>query len=205
MDLYKNTETILLTGVPGAGKGTLANALTSKNSNYFHYSSGEAIRQHYQEKGEMYNKYFKDLQPGEFIDDAQLEEMTTHWFSERPETQELREDPKNRIILIDGSPRTINQVPYFLEHFNVTHMVELYLNKEGSLIRQGRRPGRGNENFEKKYADDQRLTQPMRDYIRKENIIPYNIIPAEELTAATFTDRPLREIIAMFELVTKPL
>ena len=103
---------IVLTGAPGAGKGTQADFLAEK-CGYRKFSTGDALRKHVREGTEIGKKAGELMSKGELVPDDVLFEILK---------AELGDDPKEPVLL-DGYPRNLAQAET-LEKLKDVHPVK---------------------------------------------------------------------------------
>ena len=59
---------LILLGPPGAGKGTHAQNLV-ENFNYYHFSTGDLLREEVKKKTKLGEKIFSSISKGDFVSD----------------------------------------------------------------------------------------------------------------------------------------
>jgi len=96
-------DAIILLGGPGAGKGTLAEALKGKTT-YIHVSTGNILRAAVKSDSEIGREVKDRLSAGQFVSDALILEIV--------KTRISQEDPDAK-FMFDGFPRTIEQAKSF--------------------------------------------------------------------------------------------
>lgn len=116
---------IVILGPQGSGKGTQAKIL-SKEFNLPHISAGDLIRDAEKEGGEISQKISDTMNRGELIPD----EIAIDLIKNRV----LKDDCECGFIL-DGFPRTINQVQLLGDFLEVTKVIEIYISEEESIKR----------------------------------------------------------------------
>lgn len=99
---------IVITGLPGAGKGTQAEEIIKKY-NIQHLSTGNIMRSFIEEKNELGMKLESYIKEGKLVPD----ELTAEILKE-----EISKDKYKNGVLIDGYPRNIQQVEKLNEIFN---------------------------------------------------------------------------------------
>jgi adenylate kinase len=90
---------LILLGPPGAGKGTHAQNLV-ENYNYYHFSTGDLLREEVKKKTILGKKIFSLISKGDFVSDEIVNEILINKVS--------RDLYKNKIIF-DGYPRNLDQ------------------------------------------------------------------------------------------------
>ncbi len=116
---------ILLTGLPGVGKGTQAEMLVDK-FHIKHLSTGNIFRDLMSKDNELSQELKSYISEGKLVPD----ELTIKILEE-----EIKGDEYKNGFLLDGFPRTINQAKYLdelLEKNNLTldYIINLYLDEE---------------------------------------------------------------------------
>ena len=102
---------IILLGPPGAGKGTVAEALTKRGVH--HISTGDMLRQEIQDGTELGLRSKDKLNQGLFADDADVITMVTDYL--------MAQNPDD-LVLFDGFPRTLVQAEKLSELTQTTHI-----------------------------------------------------------------------------------
>ena len=95
---------IILLGAPGAGKGSVSELLTTKH-NYYHLSTGDALRQIAKEDSELAHKLNDILKSGQLVSDDIVNEIVKT-------TLDRIDQSKYQGIIFDGYPRTKKQAEY---------------------------------------------------------------------------------------------
>ena len=90
---------LILLGPPGAGKGTQAQNLV-ENFNYYHFSTGDLLREEVKKKTILGEKIFSLISKGDFVKDEIVNEILINTVS--------NDLYKNKIIF-DGYPRNLEQ------------------------------------------------------------------------------------------------
>ena len=90
---------LILLGPPGAGKGTHAQNLV-ENFNYYHFSTGDLLREEVKKKTMLGKKIFSLISKGDFVSDKIVNEILINTVSNNLY--------KNQIIF-DGYPRNLEQ------------------------------------------------------------------------------------------------
>lgn len=91
---------LILLGPPGAGKGTQAELLC-KNHNFFHFSTGNILRDEINNKTLIGKKIKEIINEGKLVSDSIIIKIVDNVI-----TKEL---PLNKGILLDGFPRNLSQ------------------------------------------------------------------------------------------------
>lgn len=90
---------VVLTGAPGAGKGTQADMLSEKLG-LRKLSTGDALRKHVKEGTDIGKKAGAIMERGELVPDDVLFNILA---------AEMKAVPADKIVLLDGYPRNISQ------------------------------------------------------------------------------------------------
>ncbi|NGX47831.1 MAG: adenylate kinase [Chlamydiae bacterium] len=137
--IFKQAEplrSILIFGPPGSGKGTLSKFLSSAG-NHYHLSSGDIFRGLSPESpaGKTFHKYAGE---GKLVPDEVTIEVWKHYVWGLIATNCYF--PHEQFLLLDGVPRTIQQVELIAPHVNLMHIINLEMpNVEGLVGRLKRR------------------------------------------------------------------
>ncbi len=120
---------IILTGLPGVGKGTQAEKIT-KEKNIQHLSTGNLFRNLMKEKSELANELNSYISKGQLVPD----ELTIKILQ-----NEIQKDSYKNGFLLDGFPRTVNQAKFLddlleKENLKINYIINLYLDEK--LIKQ---------------------------------------------------------------------
>jgi len=123
-------EAIILLGGPGAGKGTLADAL-KKEKSYLHVSTGEMLRAALKSGSNVGLEAKAFMEAGELVPDS----VILNIIKER-----VAEEPADAQFMFDGFPRTLEQAEGLQTLFSkisgtITHVFNLDANRE-ALIRR---------------------------------------------------------------------
>src|SRR3989344_3643513 len=123
-------KAILIFGSPGCGKGTQAELLTK--SNYFHFSSGNMFR-NLNSKTELGKKIKILIDNGEFVPD----DLVLRLFEDtlKKYIKDKKFNPEKEILVLDGIPRTKEQVHLLNKIVDIKKIIYLKLNDEAVLER----------------------------------------------------------------------
>lgn len=117
---------IVLMGVPGAGKGTLAARLCKERS-MVHISTGDLFRKHIEMGTELGRQAKECIDQGLLVPD----ELTLRMLSDRLDYMDVG---NARVILIDGFPRTFEQARALLAE--IPHLRAILLTIDENCMRR---------------------------------------------------------------------
>lgn len=100
-------ETIILLGAPGAGKGTIAEAIALA-TDYVHVSTGDMLREAVKQGTELGRAADAFMKQGKLVPDGLIVKMVI---------DRLRREPADRRYMFDGFPRTRVQAEMLDSHF----------------------------------------------------------------------------------------
>ena len=104
---------IILLGKPGAGKGTLSQALVNEYKDLHHISTGDIFRNEIKNRSKLGQEVESILKKGDYVPD----EITN---------QILKAAISNvDFFILDGYPRTINQAKFLDDIVKIDHVVQL--------------------------------------------------------------------------------
>ena len=115
---------LIITGAPGAGKGTIAEII-EQDLGLVHISTGDMLRQHIEDNDDIGVRVKSFLDKGELVPDSLVEEMVKFRL--------LKSDVKENGVLLDGFPRTIDQTEFLLDITAVDGIIEVFL-EDASII-----------------------------------------------------------------------
>lgn len=119
--------TIILFGPPGSGKGTQAKLLSSSGK-YVHFNTGEMCRSH--DSRSPLGRQIKELMDkGNLIPDEMIVDLLKQSIIESDY------NPETQIILLDGIPRTPNQVRMISDFIDVQKIITLEIPEEEMVRR----------------------------------------------------------------------
>ncbi len=132
-------KVIILLGPPGSGKGTVAQFWKDRDSNVTHISLGSICREYALEDNEIGRLIKKVIDGGNLIDISLVEVIVSKIFDDFLKI-ELDANNKANILILDGFPRTFDQVLLFFKFFNLyLHKLDFYiifLNLDFNIIEQ---------------------------------------------------------------------
>jgi len=120
---------LILLGPPGAGKGTHAQNLV-ENFNYYHFSTGDLLREEVKKKTILGKKIFSLISKGDFVSDEIVNEILINTVS--------NDLYKNKIIF-DGYPRNLEQANNLNKIFEKKKLIIgsiIYLKVSKEIIEQ---------------------------------------------------------------------
>ena len=155
---------IILIGIQGAGKSTQGNLLRDKLKIPY-LSTGHIFREMAKEKTSL-GRYIKEIMNAGFlIPDEKTVEIVSEY---------LKKPEYKRGYILDGFPRTIEQVKKFQN--GVDKVVYLKVSDREALWRLSYRNGEGREDetltaIRKRIELFHKLTEPVLDYYRQKRIL----------------------------------
>ncbi|MDP3989810.1 MAG: nucleoside monophosphate kinase [archaeon] len=127
-ELYK---TIIFLGKPGCGKGTQAKKIHDLGIG-FHFSTGNMFR-NIDETTDV-GRYVKDLiDRGKYVDSETTVILMQRTLNKY--VQDGRYNPNRQYLLLDGFPRTEDQVEMTNGYFNIVKVLHLYVPEEVAIQR----------------------------------------------------------------------
>jgi len=158
---YKSKpEVIFVIGGPGSGKGTQCELL-QREKGYCHISTGDLIRNLLKEE-KIENKQLSEIrtkvQRGELLDDAMITELLA---------KEIQKNPEAKSFLIDGYPRTVEQLTLFEKTIQPCNKILFFDTTEA--IMQSRLLGRAQIEHR---DDDNEVTIAKRIKLYQEKTLP---------------------------------
>jgi len=130
-------KAILIFGPPGAGKGTQAKLL-AQDPKYLHFSTGDmfrALRTNPEMRDSEIGKRVTELiAGGNFVPD----DLTIQLFYKTLEEQVSsgRYNPESQVLILDGIPRNVTQVPLIKDKIEITRIINLYCSDYEELVRR---------------------------------------------------------------------
>jgi adenylate kinase len=125
----------LIFGIPGAGKGTQGEILTTIPG-FFHLSSGVIFRRldPKSEEGKTVRDY--SLR-GELVPDSLTIRVFKNWLEGQRAADRFR--PKDQLLVLDGIPRTVAQCEMFRGYIDVKAVLHLACDNEELILDRIRR------------------------------------------------------------------
>lgn len=134
------SKNIVITGMPGSGKGTQATLLASRLG-VPHISTGDIFRDEMKRKTPLGLSITESMNAGKYTSDAITNEVVKNRLAQP--------DAINGYIL-DGYPRTVNQVQFLDEiGIEITHVIDLHIEPSLALSRllgRAKEQARGDDN-----------------------------------------------------------
>ena len=126
---------VLIFGVPGAGKGTQGEILTNVPG-FFHLSSGVIFRKldAKSEEGAIVRDYSAR---GELAPDDLTIRIFLNWLEAQRAAERFR--PKEHLLLLDGLPRTVEQCEMLKDYVDVKALLHFDCKDEEAMIERIRR------------------------------------------------------------------
>jgi adenylate kinase len=177
----------LIFGIPGAGKGTQGEILTTIPG-FFHLSSGVIFRKldPKSEEGQIVRDY--SLR-GELAPDALTIRVFKNWLEGQRAADRFR--PRDQLLILDGIPRNVVQCEMFRGYIDVKAVLHLVCNDEELILDRIRRravlenrPDDANDSVTRRRLEVYRAqTEPVLNYYPPEIIcdIDSSGLPAEVL------------------------
>jgi adenylate kinase len=163
----------LLIGPPGSGKGTIGHALAITND-FCHFAIGNAFRALKKGtfEGDLHAEYVArgELLPDDFTFKILMNGLNDGFFLEEPLC--------HKTLVLDGYPRTRQQLDDLQEHFRVSAAAVIECDEDKLLARclarataSGRQEDNNPETTKKRIERYKQTTQPLLDMIPSEDII----------------------------------
>ncbi len=171
-------KAIILFGAPGTGKGTQAELLMKKGG-YFHFSTGNMFRN--LDKKTKTGKVIIDLiDHGNFVPD----DLALKLFEETLDkyVNDKRFNPEKEILILDGIPRTKEQVHHLRKVVDIKKIIYFVIKDEVAIERTTKKRS-GEENREddknadivkKRLETFKRITLPILKEYKKDLIVEIN-------------------------------
>ena len=130
--LKKKYKAILMFGPPGSGKGTMGKFLSSAG-NHYHLSSGDIFRGLSPESpsGVLYHQYASQ---GKLLPDHVTVQIWYNYVTGLIATN--RYFPSDQLLLLDGIPRTVEQVKILSNYIDVKKIILLESGNQEILIKR---------------------------------------------------------------------
>jgi adenylate kinase len=134
---FEKYKAILIFGPPGVGKGTQAKLLAESNEVFFHFSTGEMFRD--LKKGSLAGSQIEKkvstlIDNGNFVPDDLTVDLLYKTLESYKKTRGY--DPKKQTLILDGIPRTPNQVDLINGRIEVLGIISLVVRDYGVLIQR---------------------------------------------------------------------
>lgn len=177
-------RSILIFGAPGSGKGTLGKFLSGAG-NHFHLSSGDIFRGLSPESpaGKLYHSY---AGKGHLVPDDVTVGIWRHYVEGLIATN--RYFPHQQLLLLDGIPRTPNQVHLLKPYIQVMHIIVLETPNIEVLIKRMKRRAL----IEKRSDDlDEKVLRTRMEVYKNETHHLLEQYPADLISRFNADQRPL--------------
>lgn len=166
------TNTVLLMGLPGSGKGTQAKKLASRLG-WTHFSTGDKFKELREEQGPLGAKVKETYDSGKYAPD---------WFATYLFEDTVLNLPKDAGIVCEGYPRTLPQAEIFDDTFSWLERPYVALNlavrEDEALRRQIERAKVENrtdsatpEQVQVRFEQYRANTEPLLNYFREKGIL----------------------------------
>ena len=184
-----NYKAIIIFGSPGCGKGIQAELLTKNN--YFHFSTGSMFR-NLDSKTELGKKIKKIIDNGEFVSDDLVIKLFKETLNKY--IKEKKFNPQKEILVLDGIPRTKEQVHLLNEIVNIKKIIYLTVSDKAVI-----------ERTKKRLREDDKSIEIVKKRLKifKKNTLPvlkeYNRKLIVELNGENNIDETHREILKILK------
>lgn len=122
---------LILLGIPGSGKGTISERLEKADPSYLNLSLGTLLREESRKDTPQGKEIKEKMAAGELLSDTLTFSFILSF---------LREQPKEKTLVLDGFPRTTPQAEMLHESYKPDGIINLSLTDEEVLARlEGRR------------------------------------------------------------------
>lgn len=178
--LKKKFKAILMFGPPGSGKGTMGKFLSSAG-NHYHLSSGDIFRGLSPESpsGVLYHQYASQ---GKLLPDHVTVQIWYNYVNGLIATNKYF--PADQLLLLDGIPRTVEQVKILSNYVDVQKIILLESRDEEVLIKriqrraliEKRQDDQNEEVLRKRMEVYSQQTHPLLQQFPKEAIHTFNAL-----------------------------
>lgn len=178
--LKKKFKAILMFGPPGSGKGTMGKFLSSAG-NHYHLSSGDIFRGLSPESpsGVLYHQYASQ---GKLLPDHVTVQIWYNYVNGLIATNKYF--PADQLLLLDGIPRTVEQVRILSNYVDVQKIILLESKDEEVLIKriqrraliEKRQDDQNEEVLKKRMEVYSQQTHPLLQQFPKEVIHTFNAL-----------------------------
>ncbi len=128
-------NTILILGMPGAGKGTQGNVL-GKLPGFYHCACGDVFRR-LDPNSELGRIFMEYSSRGELVPDDSTIKMWSAHIARSVTAGAFK--PDTDILLLDGIPRNVHQAQILESHIRVLKIVHLICRDDKTMIQRLRR------------------------------------------------------------------
>lgn len=161
---------IVLLGMPGAGKGTIATWLVEERG-YTHVSTGDILRREREAGTELGEKVKKIMDEGKLVSDDIMIAIIQKF---------LQENSKAQGIVFDGFPRTLDQARALDKIVTIEKVLFIKVNEEEEVVK--RILGRAKKSDKQRKDDTEEIIrkrikvfyqniQPLIDFCQKKNLL----------------------------------
>lgn len=178
---------ILIFGAPGVGKGTLSSFL-SGSGGLFHLSSGDIFRGLSLESpaGQLFHSYVKQ---GLLVPDEATIAIWRHYVSGLIATN--RYFPDQQYLLLDGVPRTVNQVDLISHYIDIHGIIVLEVQDKEKLIQRLQRRAL----IERRHDDsDEQVLRKRMEVYENETLQVLSHYPEKWIARFNADQRPLEVV-----------
>ncbi len=158
MSTNQKFKTVLLIGGPGSGKGTQGQVLAGF-PHVKHLAMGDIFRA-LDKSSDIGKEFLSYSTKGLLVPDALTVRVWDHHVRGLVESGDLK--PEYHILLLDGIPRTKEQVTLMAEHVDILRIVHLVIRDEAVLI--DRLKGRALKGNRPDDADENVIRERLRVY-----------------------------------------
>ncbi len=178
--LKKKFKAVLMFGPPGSGKGTMGKFLSSAG-NHYHLSSGDIFRGLSPESpsGILYHQYASQ---GKLLPDHVTVQIWYNYVTGLIATNKYF--PSDQLLLLDGIPRTVEQVKILSNYVDVQKIILLEGKNQEVLIKRIQRRAliekrlddQNAEVLKKRMEVYAKETQPLLSHFSKDVIHTFNAL-----------------------------
>jgi len=192
-------KTVLLFGAPGAGKGTQGRILGTIPG-FYHCASGDIFRS-IDITSELGKIFYDYSSRGELVPDN----VTVKMWAESIYARTVLGDYKvsKDLLILDGIPRTVDQIKLMAEHIDVLKVIHLMCNDQAEMFDRLRRRALKQSRFDdaddrvihKRWSVYEKETYPVLAHYAKEQVVDIDSIgsPAQILRKILNTVAPIQD------------
>ncbi|MCX7871153.1 MAG: nucleoside monophosphate kinase [bacterium] len=115
---------LILFGPPGSGKGTQANTILQNYPNSIYISTGDILRENIKKNTELGKLAENYISKGLLVPDEVINSMIQNKFQEINNSNHSK---NNKLLILDGYPRSINQLKFLLNLVPINCIKSVYL------------------------------------------------------------------------------